>query len=64
MTLDRINQLRNLIYKVHNNNWKRRTGTRSEREAADSSDMDVVDKLCGALDEALTELEKTGDKHE
>ena len=61
MTPDRIEQLRNLIYKVQNNAWKRQTGVRSERQAANESDMDMVSKLCGALDEALTELEKNGD---
>lgn len=55
MNSDRIKQLQNLIYKVQT--WKRQTGTRSDRQAANESDMDIVSKLCGALDEALTELE-------
>ena len=58
MTPDRIAQLRSLIYRVQNNAWKRRVGTRSERQAANESDMDTVSKLCGALEEALTELER------
>ena len=58
MKSDRISQLRNLIYQVQNNAWKRETGSRSERQAANESDMDLVSKLCGALEEALTELEK------
>jgi len=61
MTLDRIKQLRNLIYQVHDNDWKRRTGLRSQREEADASNMDMVGRLCDALEEALlTELEKKG----
>ena len=58
MEPNRIERLRNLIYTVRDNAWKRNTGSRSERRMADESDTEVIGRLCGALDEALTELER------
>ncbi len=57
MTPDRIKQLQSLIHQANNNAWKRETGCPSERQAANESDRALVSRLCGALDEALTELE-------
>jgi hypothetical protein len=58
MTSNRISQLRNLAYRVAQNAWKRQTGCRSERREANENDMAIVSELCGALEEALDELEK------
>lgn len=58
MTPDRIKQLRSLVHQVNDNAWKRRTGVPSERRAADVSDTNMISTLCGALEEALEELER------
>jgi hypothetical protein len=57
MTPDGIARSRNLIHQVNNNAYKRRTGLPSQREEANGADMDLVSKLCDALEEALDALE-------
>lgn len=61
MTPNRITHFRNLTYQVQKDTWKRQTGTRSDRQAADESDRDMLYELCGALEETLTELERRVD---
>jgi hypothetical protein len=58
MTPDRMSQLRNLVYQVQENNWKIESGTKSQKQTARCSNTDMVNKLCGALEEALVELER------
>ena len=58
MTSVRIQQLRNIIFQVSDNAWKRQTGTQSDRRVADENDMEALGKLCNALEEALAALER------
>jgi len=56
MCESRISRLRALCSAVDHNRWKRNTGCRSERVAADESDRELIPKLQGALEEALDEI--------